>query len=353
MKMIHKIFLILVTFLFGPNLVLGAPNISGVTGAFIDKQEVTISGSGFGTKSPANPQLWVPFDTDKNPSTLGVVDAWLFNEAGISFTSNGGWGASGACQVLNAPAVSAGLAAGFETWNFNDPGQKSYIHRRSKRMYNTSAMDGNGGLKAMKMDYNETYGDNVVFNRTTNQWISQNFGDSSYYYFDADNNYPDWLTEETIIQANTVANAGADVDTYIQYVRTGNSPESEWITFWDNGTEPFNAITFWRYASSSPMTAGQAPEYWDDLYVDNTWARIIIGDASTLSASIHREIQIPLAWASTSITANINKGTFANGATAYLYIVDQNGEFNSNGFPIVINSSDAIAPNAPIGLTIL
>jgi hypothetical protein len=76
------------------------------------------------------------------------------------------------------------------------------------------------------------------------------------------------------------------------------------------------------------------PEWWDDLYVDDTWARVIVGDASTLAASTHREIQIPSAWATGEVTVAVNRGSFAADASAYLYVVDSTGAVNSSGYAI-------------------
>ncbi|MEF3691440.1 MAG: hypothetical protein V3574_00090 [Candidatus Moraniibacteriota bacterium] len=353
MKNKIKIIFSIVIFLVWPNFSLSAPSISGVSGTVSDGESVTISGSSFGTKFPASPQLWVPFDSNKNSSLLGVVTSWRVSDAGIIYSAGSGW-SGGSAQIISDPHLSSLLAATFSDFNFNDSGQKFYIHRRAKRLFDTTAMGGNGGLKSMKFDYNESYQDNVVLNLSTCQYNSQNYSGDSYYYLNSFNtNNPNWVTEETFGQSNIISNEGAKLDFYENYNLRGSSPNPNWITLWVTGTQPFNTISFWRYASSSPMTAGEAPEFWDDLYVDNTWARIIVSNASTLSASTHREIQIPSAWSANSITATINQGSFSNGAIAYLYVVDANGEVNVDGFPIIINFSDAIAPNAPIGLGVL
>lgn len=60
----------------------------------------------------------------------------------------------------------------------------------------------------------------------------------------------------------------------------------------------------------------------DDFYLDDTWAHIIVGNASTLSACTQREAQIPSAWSDTSITITLNRGAFGASATAYLYVFD-------------------------------
>lgn len=105
----------------------------------------------------------------------------------------------------------------------------------------------------------------------------------------------------------------------------------------------------WPTSAATPMYA-----YYSDIYVDNTWARVEIGDASTYAASRHLEVQIPTAWANGSITTTINQGSFAVGSTAYLYVIDSSGQANTNGFPIVTGGSGGgTAPLAPTGLRIV
>lgn len=80
--------------------------------------------------------------------------------------------------------------------------------------------------------------------------------------------------------------------------------------------------------------------YWDDAYVDNTLAHIEIGNAPTYAACTHREIQIPVTWATGSIVATINIGSFSPTDKIYLYVVDASGLVNVNGF--VLGAVDVI-----------
>jgi len=74
--------------------------------------------------------------------------------------------------------------------------------------------------------------------------------------------------------------------------------------------------------------------YFDDVYLDNTWARVVIGDSSTYEDCTIRETQIPSAWSDTSITVTFNQGSFSEG-TVYLYVIDADG-VPSAGFAISI-----------------
>ena len=58
---------------------LATPVITGVSApnGLVNGQQLTITGSGFGAKSPAAPYLWADFEQGNlNPSPLGIDQAW-------------------------------------------------------------------------------------------------------------------------------------------------------------------------------------------------------------------------------------------------------------------------------------
>ncbi|MFH1380062.1 MAG: hypothetical protein ABII23_07275, partial [bacterium] len=83
-------------------------------------------------------------------------------------------------------------------------------------------------------------------------------------------------------------------------------------------------------------SARSAKVYYDDVYIDNTQTRVEIGDKQTWNSCTQREIQMPTAWSDTSIAITVNRGSFDQCKTYYLYVVDANGNVNTNGFPIPI-----------------
>lgn len=78
--------------------------------------------------------------------------------------------------------------------------------------------------------------------------------------------------------------------------------------------------------------------YWDDVYIDNSWARVEIGDQQIYDECTHREMQIPTSWSNNSIEISINQGAFQDGGMVYLFVVDEDGT-PSEGYPIKINNS--------------
>jgi hypothetical protein len=71
--------------------------------------------------------------------------------------------------------------------------------------------------------------------------------------------------------------------------------------------------------------------YYDDVYIDYTRSRIVLGDAPFYEDATHLEMQIPTYWTSDAIRFTTNTGSFAEGESVYLYIIDENGSVSNNG----------------------
>jgi hypothetical protein len=84
--------------------------------------------------------------------------------------------------------------------------------------------------------------------------------------------------------------------------------------------------------------------YISELYMDNSFARVELGNAPTWAACTHREIQIPSAWSATEITVTVNQGAFEAEDDVWLYVVDENRVNNSVGYPLVIGGEPASEP---------
>jgi len=72
--------------------------------------------------------------------------------------------------------------------------------------------------------------------------------------------------------------------------------------------------------------------FFDELYVDTTWSRVMLGNSKTLASCSILEPQIPSAWSTSEITVTINLGGLS-GSKAYLYVFDSNNApSNANAF---------------------
>ncbi|MFA6253458.1 MAG: fibronectin type III domain-containing protein [Patescibacteria group bacterium] len=81
--------------------------------------------------------------------------------------------------------------------------------------------------------------------------------------------------------------------------------------------------------------------YYDDIYVDNTQARIEICNNQNKDLATQCEIQIPhTTWNDGQIQFNANQGSFSTGQSAYLYVIDANGNVNSSGYQLDFSVSE-------------
>jgi len=103
-----------------------------------------------------------------------------------------------------------------------------------------------------------------------------------------------------------------------------------------------NTSDLWRYVSIpqgfTNITGGtlNLKMYFDDIYIDNSLARVELCDSSTWAERTHCEIQPATSWTDTNVIATFNRGQFNSGITAYLYVVSSDGNVNSTGKPIVL-----------------
>ena len=112
------------------------------------------------------------------------------------------------------------------------------------------------------------------------------------------------------------------------------------------GDNPIDAFKFGWYLGKN-LNTGSMTLYWDDIYLDNSWARVEIGDKAYYNSCTHREIQIPSSWSENLITINVNQGSFVNGKPLYLYVVDAGGSVNNQGYPIIFGDGGHVGPSPP------
>jgi hypothetical protein len=100
------------------------------------------------------------------------------------------------------------------------------------------------------------------------------------------------------------------------------------------GNNPIDSFKFGWYLGANVST-GATTIYYDDIYLDNTFQRVEIGDNATYANCTKREIQPPTAWTDTGATVTLNRGSFSPGDTAYVFVIDANNA-PSTGYEITI-----------------
>ena len=98
------------------------------------------------------------------------------------------------------------------------------------------------------------------------------------------------------------------------------------------------------FNSNRPKSSVDVFCYLDDAYIDNTWARIVLGNASTWDKSTVREVQIPTKWTDNEIIFTLSGNSLDN-KPSYLYVKDATGAVNQQGFPLCNN-----CPQPPINV---
>jgi hypothetical protein len=89
--------------------------------------------------------------------------------------------------------------------------------------------------------------------------------------------------------------------------------------------------------------------YYDALYIDDTWHRVVISKSSTWALRGNVEVQIPAEWSDNQIVIKTNLAGLNKAETPlYLYVVDKNGIANENGFPLqsVLDTTDPVLDSA-------
>jgi len=312
------------------------PQITYVSSAVQQGQDITISGLNFGTKEQVAPLLWDGFEwgNDGDPLSTGGWTHWQSGTSTIAEISStksnsgtrsayakfgegtGDWQA-GYKQYTPSLKIYASYMIYFDAPN---PSDCDCGLKAGRITSSTQTGDVYGGQPCLMIYgapqvnwYYATMGNGGGgVTTTTHQWLPGQWHRIEY-----------WMTLSDPPGAeNGYCNIWIDMRSSGAY--TG-------ITRVNDNTDEFNAYMSPHMWPRHPVSA----EVWvDDIYIANTFARVEIGDAPAWDACTHREIQIPVAWSDGSITFTANQGSFSDGEPAYLYVVDENGDVNEQGYQI-------------------
>jgi hypothetical protein len=369
------------------------PVVTSVSGSVTQGGTLTIAGSGFGSKSPAQPYFWAPMNGNMNPSSLGVLQSWATTPTS-EFTYTAGCG----------PAPGTGCAAGIpangssaDEWaigiyspsyygsgnDWNSYGQKTYVYRKSKRNFSYTN-NGSTNVKLIRVwgtsssmiNYYPDFYWSVYNGRIGVEDVPQN-GANDYTMpaatvTVAEGPVNQWYSEEYELASNSTATS-ADGDFRIA-INGGPDLVSFPNTQWEQNTITMKTasgsggdgtmkllypVHFLYENGGNWIPAASGSQYFTaDVYADTTWARVMIGNSPTFSATTDREIQIPVQWSAGSIQVNVNVDAFPAGQKMYLFVVDSS-ENASVGFPITAGSSSSstssttpVSPDPPSDVTV-
>lgn len=318
--------------------VLGQPVINKVDYL----KELTITGSSFGVKSPAAPWLYDSFENyspgtgmDGKSPQIGTAKYERYVTRGTEgvYATDRKYSGNQAAKTVNSDNDST------TTDHFAFRGQAAQKRFISYRRYRTGAegvFKGDRQTANLGNGYNNTFYDSPPnFGRDGYIFINNgstfaNHGSISGEVSNSWQRIDQWMTISTPNVANgrydyyidgVLRRSSGDYATCSSAATNGCQIDS-WIS--PNYVNKTTTITFWI----------------DDLYVDNTQARVELCSGSSWANRGNCNIQIPSAWSNTSIKVSTNTASFTDGQTAYLYVVDAEG-VPSLGHAITIDSSNA------------
>ena len=310
-----------------------APNITTVSGPLSDRSSATISGSGFGLKGGTNankPLIWADFESSIDPTSLGVLTSWSATQNVTRQSAAPQHGLSN----WNIRGVWPGQgAASFDVSIVRDIGNKLYVYGKRRFDFTMTA----------NQKYVDLWSDNGTANLVCSTvsggvCLDQTCTTQAGRYQGFTKLVNTWQLEEYLWRKSTTNGCGSSNvgNGFFAWIRNGVTSVTLADTMISNTTAKYGLGNGLRllnnFTDSSNLPPNGSQVWMDDIYVDDTWARVMIGNASTFAASTVREIQIPSAWADGSITVTVNRGSFADLSSAYLYVIDASGTVNAAGF---------------------
>lgn len=330
----------------------GEPQITAAAGEFSKGGAVVITGAGFGSKAVPGPLLWEDFEEGVNGVSIDQVTTkgWTVSAPegnSVTYSDEHNRPGSTLCSKHDMQRGTLGANAArlisptqqeldrvyLSFWvriSMGDPvpGDPDYPERQLKLWRVIDADTDSWGYRTFKSQH----------------WIYTNGSRSAYYqmdrpspqslYFIAPPN-PSWYR----IEFQGLQSAAGVSNGSVEVWRTEQSGPMHKTIERLNFMTTEDSLRWRRFVLGEGYTSGYAngATYFDNVYLDNSWSRVLIGDASTYSACTVRENQIPSAWGDDSITVSVNPGSLGEG-TAYLYVVDNNGDYNENGYSVTIGA---------------
>lgn len=321
-----------------------AGTISGVSGTISNGSTITISGSGFGTKSTAGPLRFDTFESGTAGSTLS--SPWQSYGGGMSYSTTQAHAGTKAAyaNITNGENFNTS----YYTFTASDECYYSYWWRTT----NLSDSDGNNTKMGRISPFNDSdpYSGPGTISLTTYMW-----GDGGPYLA-----YHLNTTGENGVEGWRHIAVDANVWNRVDCFGKVSSPAGtangrvECTIIRPSGNDTLTTGNFvsrpaggtWQYGSvllgamDGSVSSHSYQIYIDDVYVDNTRARVEICKESTWNARRHCEVQPATSWVAggNSIAVTVNRGTFGATEAAYLYVVSSDGTVSS-GYGITFGDS--------------
>ena len=377
------------------------PVINDVAGANYHDGVITITGSNFGTKSPAAPLWWDNMEGASNGATTFTSGELSWVTSGVLSGNNKHYSEAIPRTGAESSALMTYRSAGYRSvagphaysniyatgahWQFanNSP-------RYSDSSYQNVVLTVDSGAANKNVWYVRWYYRvdprwTLINNYENHKMSAPNYGTTIY---DRPNCYMSHAQEATPSKAgdNTINNLPNCIAGCSSVEDRGPNPKVDWVAFEQFFDSPNGFHELWRFGGPGRyggrtnyttsicqnaknntrsfsiggwfVTNTQIDEnlkrggqdnfrYFDDVYVDNTFARVVLANAPDYDDATIVEPQIPIEWSANSIRATINVGNLPTSQENYLFIFDSANISNSTGIPVYISSSTGETPPPP------
>lgn len=359
-------FNVMVGVLFSVGVCFASPSIDKILPTENVDYSFTLTGAGFGNKVPAAPILWDNFDDGVHGAALPTTGKWtamsgdggLFSDVVSDRHSTDGTPYSGSLAAYNRITSDASEHSGnpqargwYTSYYILNPTDTLYYSYQYRVEAVSNDMDGRIINKQARINTNPHPVDPDSYNYGSDG-TSAIYGNNplgSYW-----NQSMSVHTADGTIATNMNQNVNPapyknvlDTSTWHRHelykvLSTSGADDGEqWFAF--DQYRPFhraNLQTRWTGETfqmtsallglmAAGMIDGQGTDMrvWvDDVYIDNTQARVELCDAATWATVTHCEPQIPTAWSDSSVTVTLNIGSFSAGDAVYPYLIDANGD---------------------------
>jgi len=331
-------------FLLIPSLLFGQ-TITGITGDLDTGATVTISGSGFGAKAAAAPLMWDdlshytglsnydecpaggdnpwPYDSVYTPNPYYFTDVDSVRVAGrpLYGATNDGALFGGYDYDLDDDSI---FTFNYWIW-FNQLPEIPAVGHVTKL------------VRCWSWEGVPYHGLNLFFDSTQSQ---------TYRYYD-DGFIPaeEWMHFEVVVHNSSGMTTDMETTTaYYDVYGNGQKLHPTQPLPGDpaNGGDASNLHRFGFDVRYDTDWQDDTIFRWGDIHIDEGLSKVLITDASSYVwdnlTPTHWEIQPVTSWTDTSIEVTVNGGSFSEGASVYVYVIDADGDI-SNASPVILGES--------------
>lgn len=392
--MIKEIIMALICVIMLSTFTYAQPDINAISDTWAHGSTVTITGNDFGSKSIAEPIIWDDFESgDLQSHWIARLpsEAATSNESYKPNVNTTGWrGVASAHPNSQYYATAGHDPAGYNPWS-NRKGPNAMISFNVippitsetafyLRYYYRHDPLWNGPFDNLKIcdfsnwdaqesnmwphhggghDYYVEYRGVPLAGSIGLHTVHSNMGECSGYNYPCDYGMhpPEpnqgWHVYEYIILHNSTNGFfRVYINNELMYEKGVNNDCNEF-------SYDINSIWLGGYfrATRDPETGDvDGYRYFDDVYADRGFQRVILANSSTYNNATIIEPQIPSAWSENSITCTVNLGRLPASGVAYLFVFDADNNHNPRGYPVDINGTaqlDEDAPDAPTGIEVV